>query len=314
MKRLFAGTPAFAAHILEAMVAQGVRIDAVLTQPDRRAGRGLRQQPSVVKQCALRHGIRVLQPSSLSEPETIEALIKEAADLWIVVAYGQILPPRLLHQPSHGCINVHPSLLPRWRGAAPILHALLHGDTTTGVTLMRIDESLDSGPVFVTAQCSITAQDTAGTLHDRLANLGIKLLLAHLPAIENATLQALPQDVTRVTYAPQLHKTDALINWHHSAATIDRQIRAMNPWPIAYTTIRHLDRPPIALRIWQALPLALDRHTLPGTIVASDGDGIIVQCKKDGMRVLTVQAPGRKPMAIAEYIRGHPLPLGLLLG
>ncbi len=314
MKRLFAGTPEFAACILETLLAQRVSVDAVLTQPDRRAGRGLHAQPSAVKRCAMRHRIRVLQPPTLANPNAIAALAGEAADLWIVVAYGCILPPPLLHKPRHGCINVHPSLLPRWRGASPIQHALLSGDTTTGVTLMRMDEGMDSGPLLAAVECPISAEDTAATLHDRLADAAARLLLTHLPSIENATLPALPQDAAGVTYAPRLRKADAVIDWHNSAAMIDRHIRGMAPWPIAYTHIRYPLRSPVVLRIRWARPLAIAAQAPPGTVLTSDNDGIVVQCAEGGMRLLTVQAPGAKPMSAAEYIHGHPLQPGCLLG
>ena len=314
MKLLFAGTPVFAAVVLEALLAHGHQITTVLTQPDRRAGRGLKPQQSAVRQCARRHGIETLQPSRLTAPGVIETLADRAVDAWVVVAYGQLLPPQVLALPPLGCINVHPSLLPRWRGAAPIQRALLAGDSATGVTLMRMDEGMDTGPILAMANCPIEPRDTAAALHDRLADLGAHLLLEQLPAVADGTLTLLPQEESLATYAPRLSKPAARIDWGESASVIDRQVRGMNPWPVAHTQWHRDNNPSQRLRIWAAAAIAADSACAPGTVLASDANGIVVRCGQGGLRLLTLQAPGAGPLPVGDYLRGHPLPPGQMFG
>jgi methionyl-tRNA formyltransferase len=302
---VFAGTPGFAVPTLERLVARGFRPVAAYTQPDRPAGRGRQPRPSPVKQYAAQAGIRVLQPATLRDPQSQTELAALAPELMVVVAYGLILPREVLEIPRLGCVNVHASLLPRWRGAAPIQRALLAGDTTTGVTLMRMDAGLDTGPMLARRECRIDPADTAGTLHDRLAEMGGRLLVDVLPDLAAGRLQPQPQDETAATYADKLRKEEALLDWRRSAESLARQVRAFNPWPIAET--RLTDR---ALRIWQAEALPEHADAAPGEVVAANRDGIDVATAAGALRLLRIQAPGGRPLPAAEFLNGHPVRSG----
>jgi methionyl-tRNA formyltransferase len=305
---VFAGTPEFSVPALEALVASEHRVLAVYTQPDRPAGRGQKLTMSAVKQAALRHGLPVEQPPKLREPEQIAPLASLAPDVMVVVAYGLILPQAVLDIPRLGCINIHASLLPRWRGAAPIHRAIQCGDPETGITIMRMEAGLDTGPMLLTRREPIRPTDTTGVLHDRLAALGAQALLAALPGIADGSLKAQTQPTDGVTYAAKITKEEARIDWTRSAVVIDRQVRAFNPWPIAETTLDGAQ-----LRVWSAL---LEReHALspPGTILRADERGIHVATGA-GILVLTqVQAAGRKAVAASEFARGQRLG-GIVLG
>jgi methionyl-tRNA formyltransferase len=305
---VFAGTPEFAVPALEALVASEQRVIAVYTQPDRPAGRGQKLTMSPVKQCALRYGLCVEQPPRLREAEQLDRLAELRPDLMVVVAYGLILPQAALDIPRLGCINIHASLLPRWRGAAPIHRAIEAGDRETGVTIMRMEAGLDTGPMLLERRAPIHATDTTATVHDRLAMLGAEALLAALPGIGDGSLASRPQPSDGVTYAAKITKEEARIEWSRVAVELDRQIRAFNPWPVAQTSLNGAQ-----LRIWHALPTAEKHSVPPGSVVRTDAQGIHV-ATGDGTLVLTqVQSAGRKPVAADEFARSQPL-AGRVLG
>ena len=287
---------------LQALLAGGHTVAAVLTQPDRPAGRGRKPRPSPVKQVATEHGIPVLQPESLKS-EALQAQLREfAPELMVVVAYGLLLPPAVLELPRRGCINVHASLLPRWRGAAPIQAALLAGDAQTGVCLMQLEPGLDTGPVLARATIEIGPRETAGELHDRLAGLGARLLAEHLDGILAGTVRAQAQSADGVTYAPRIKKTDARLDWARGAAELDRQVRAYFGWPVADTLFEGQQ-----LRVWRAESSPVTSSAPPGTIIDIDAAGILVQTGDGQLRLLEVQIAGRARTSALEFARGRQL-------
>ncbi len=299
MKILFAGTPDFASTILQALIETTHEIVAVYTQPDRPAGRGQKSQISAVKALALSKEIPVEQPLTLKTDEAAQKIAQYQADVMIVAAYGMILPVAILSLPKHGCINVHASLLPRWRGASPIQRAILAGDNETGVTLMQMAAGLDTGDMLVKSACPITNEDTAASLHDKLANLGAAALKENLEKIVFSPHPEV-QDEKLVTYAPKITKNEGEIDWQKSALEIDRQIRAFNSWPVAFC---HMEE--ILLRIWQAKPQELHQKVVAGTILAHTAEGILVACKKDALLLTQGQLPGKKVMSFADILHGH---------
>lgn len=299
MKLVFAGTPEFAAVSLEALLAARHEVTLVLTQPDRPAGRGLKPQPSAVKRLALERGLTLLQPSTLKDSEAHRAIAVAGPETLVVAAYGLMLPSALLILPARGCINVHASLLPRWRGAAPIQRALLAGDVETGVTIMQMDESLDTGPMLLQRAIPITPVDTTGMLHDKLAALGAKLLVEALAA--NPTPRA--QDSRAATYAPRIAKGDADIDWRKSAAEIERQVRAFDPVPGAQTLLGDM-----ALKIWRAdVMSSAGDGAAPGTVTAAGTDGIVVACGRNALRIIELQRAGGKRLAAHAFLSGFML-------
>ncbi len=292
---VFAGTPEFAAAHLKALLDAGIRPVAVYTQPDRPAGRGQQLQASPVKQLAVAAGIPALQPENFRAEADRERLRALAPDLFIVVAYGLLLPQAVLDIPRLGCINVHGSLLPRWRGAAPIQRAVQAGDAETGVQLMRMEIGLDTGPVLAEARTPISASDTGGSVHDRLAALGAGLLVEKLPALLRGELPAQVQDNSRATYAHKLHKDEARLDWSQPATVIDRLVRAFNPWPVTQTTLAGE-----TLKIWQAGPLATAHQHAPGSILARHDQSFDVACGEGALRVHAVQLPGGKRLAVKD--------------
>ena len=303
MKLVFAGTPEFAATSLSALLEAGYEIALVLTQPDRPAGRGLKLQPSPVKRLAQARELALLQPAALDAPAV--AAIREARPAAMVVAaYGLIVPPALLGAPARGCLNVHASLLPRWRGAAPIQRALLAGDTATGITIMQMDAGLDTGAMLLQEPLPIAPDDTSGTLHDRLAALGARLIVRALEAAPHPQ----PQDEARATYARRIRKEEAEIDWTRPAEEIERQVRAFDPVPCAQT---RLDGE--RLKIWRA---RVERGATgrPGAICAAGSAGMVVACGRDGLRVTELQRAGGKRLAAAEFFAGFDLGAGALLG
>ena len=293
---LFAGTPEFALASLQALANAGIMPLAVLTQPDRPAGRGKRLTASPVKQFALEHGIEVLQPATLKHPEAVARVAAFDPDVLVVAAYGLILPQSVLDIPSRGCVNVHASLLPRWRGAAPIQAAILAGDAETGVSLMAMTAGLDCGPVYVEQAIAIGPEETAGELHDRLAALGGELLVRHFDAIVSGTLQAQQQDDARATYAPKIGKQDARLDWLEPAEVLHRRVRAYNPVPGAFFL---LDDTPV--KCWRARVVARADAAAPGEVLSAGRDGIVVACGRDALRLDTLQRPGKRPVSAGEF-------------
>jgi methionyl-tRNA formyltransferase len=303
---VFAGTPDFSVPALDALVASGHHIAAVYTQPDRPAGRGQKLTMSAVKEAALRHGLHVEQPATLRSTDHIEQLRSFKPDLMVVVAYGLILPQAVLDIPRLGCVNIHASLLPRWRGAAPIHRAIQAGDEQTGITIMRMEAGLDTGPMLLEVREPIHPDDTTASLHDRLATRGAEALLAALPGIVGGSLEARAQPSDGVTYAAKIAKEEARIDWFRPAVEIDRQVRAFNPWPVAQTTLNG-----VQLRVWNATPASLTNNASPGTITGADEHGIHVATGNGVLSLTRVQLAGRKPTQADEFIRGQALNLAL---
>jgi methionyl-tRNA formyltransferase len=306
---VFAGTPEFSVPPLQRLLQTGWRVSAVYTQPDRPAGRGQKSRPGPVKAFALDAGLPVFQPSTLRDPEAQAELAALRPDIMVVVAYGLILPQPVLDIPPRGCINIHASLLPRWRGAAPIQRALLTGDSVTGVTLMQMEAGLDTGPILASRSCPIEPADTAGDLHDRLAVLGADLLVDVLPELITGRVTPIPQDPRQACYAEKLSKEEARLDWHRSAVDLERQIKAFNPWPIAQTRLGET-----VLRIWSAKALTDEGGSPPGLILAAGKEGIDVATGHGILRLLCLQAPGGKPLAASDYLNGHIVTIGARFG
>jgi methionyl-tRNA formyltransferase len=297
----FAGTPDFSVPPLEALVGAGYDLVGVLTQPDRPKGRGRQIAPSPVKTAALAHGIPVSQPQTLKDESSRADLVSWRPDVLVVVAYGLILPRAALDIPRLGCLNIHASLLPRWRGAAPIQRSILAGDATTGVTIMLMDAGLDTGPMLLKQPIDILPDDTGGSLHDRLSTLGASAILEALQSF--SSLPRVPQPAEGVTYAAKLDKAEALIDWNRPAVEIERQVRAFNPWPVAETRLDGEQ-----LRVFAAsLGPASQTGAAPGEVVEMRDDGIWVQCGRGLLALQQLQRPGRRTVSAAEFIRGTQL-------
>ena len=305
LRIIFAGTPDFAATaltaLIEAATEKNIDVIAVYTQPDRPAGRGRQLKASPVKEVALEHAINVFQPDNFKQPEDLEELKQLNADLMIVAAYGIILPLSVLTTPHLGCINIHASLLPRWRGAAPIQRAIAAGDAQTGITIMQMDEGLDTGDMLLTKTCEISQHDTGSSLHDKLAALGAKSLLEALEKLQCHTLKAVPQDNTLACYAHKLNKQEAFINWQRSAIEIERQVRAFNSWPVAQT---HFDNK--IIRIWQASSQTTNSDKPVGEIIAINKEAIVVSCAKGSLSITDLQLAGAKRMSVQALLNGRP--------
>lgn len=302
LRVVFAGTPEFSVPCLEACRASGAEVVAVYTQPDRPAGRGRKLTPSPVKQAALAAGIPVEQPESLKSQEARDTLAAWRADLMVVVAYGLILPRKVLALPRLGCWNVHASLLPRWRGAAPIQRAILAGDTESGVNLMQMEAGLDTGPVLLERRTPIERADTGGSLHDRLSALGAEVLaegLRRAMAGETPSPRAQPED--GVTYAHKLDKAEAKLDFQRDALSLERQVRAFDPWPVAEGEIA--GEP---LRIWAAEAIARDHAAAPGSVLSAGRDGIEIACGEGALRVTALQRAGGKRIGAADYLNARP--------
>jgi methionyl-tRNA formyltransferase len=313
LKIIFAGTPEFAATILQALLDAGHDIVAVYTQPDRPAGRGRKLTTGPVKVLAQAHRIPVEQPVSLKQPSVQEGLAAWRADLMVVVAYGLILPKAVLQIPRLGCVNVHASLLPRWRGAAPIQRAILAGDKESGVTIMQMDEGLDTGDMLEIARCPIEAEDTAQTLHDKLAPLGAEALLRTLEQFRQHRVTATPQDDAQASYAEKLHKGEAQLDWRQAAQQLARQVRAFNPWPVAFTALPSIQGAPQNLRIWMAQAIDAASNAEPGEVLAESRHGIDVASGEGVLRITQLQLPGGKPLTAEQFLNAHSL-LGQRLG
>lgn len=308
MKVIFAGTPDFAAAALKAIAAAGFEIPLVLTQPDRPKGRGMQLAPSPVKQAALELGLRVAQPEKLrNNAEALQMLKEVEADVMVVAAYGLILPQDVLDTPKHGCLNIHASLLPRWRGAAPIQRAIEAGDAKTGVCIMQMDIGLDTGGVVSEHRYAIQPTDTANEVHDALMNLGAAAIVADLQQLKTeGRLKSVKQPEEGVTYAQKLSKEEARIDWNESAAVIERKIRAFNPVPAAW--VEYQGKP---MKIWRAEVVAQQGRA--GEVLSCSSDGLIIACGANALKITELQPSGGKRMDIAAFAAGHTVEAGTVL-
>jgi len=304
LKIIFAGTPHFAAAALDALLSQHFDVVAVLTQPDRPAGRGMQLAASPVKELALRHGLRVMQPATLKDADIQSELATFAADVMVVAAYGLILPQAVLQVPKYGCLNIHASLLPRWRGAAPIQRAILAGDSETGITVMQMDAGLDTGDMLLKKMCPISNNDNAQSLHDKLAELGAAAIVEALRLLEQKRLVHTPQDSTLTTYAAKLSKGEAQIDWTWSAYRIACAVRAYNPFPVASTIFNTTP-----IKIFQVSARA-GLSGQPGTVLAVEKDGIIVACGEGALCLEILQRPGAKALPATQFVQGFALKPG----
>ena len=299
LRVIFAGTPDFAAKHLHALLASQHEVIAVYTQPDRPAGRGKKLTPSAVKTLALEHDIAVHQPSSLKDEEAQQVLAAHSADVMVVVAYGLLLPKAVLEMPRLGCINVHGSILPRWRGAAPIQRSIWAGDAETGVTIMQMDEGLDTGDMLHIDSLPIQSSDTSATLYDKLAKRGPVSLIHVLDNID--TISPEKQDDAVATYAKKLSKEEALIDWHSDAEQIERNIRAFNPWPVAWMKVNDQN-----IKVWSAEVVKdVPAQHSPGTIIQADKNGIVIATGTTALRILSLQIPGKKAMSAADVVNAR---------
>jgi methionyl-tRNA formyltransferase len=297
----FAGTPQFAAHALAGILGAGYDVPLVLTQPDRPQGRGMRVAASPVKSLAAAHGLPVLQPPTLRKPETRSEALAVPLDVLVVAAYGLILPPEILAWPRHGCLNIHASLLPRWRGAAPIQRALEAGDAITGITIMQMDAGLDTGPMLEVVAVPIAPRDTAASLHDRLEVAGADALLRVLARLaRDGALRGVPQPAAGATYAHKIERVDAQLDWTRPAEALDRAVRAFDPVPGAHTACA--GEP---VKIWEALPLPGETAAAPGTVLAAGVAGIDVACGAGTLRIATLQPAGGKRLSAAAFCAGR---------
>lgn len=300
LKLIFAGTPDFAARHLAALLSSDHEVVAVYTQPDKPAGRGQKLTASSVKELALTHNLPVYQPASLRKEEAQAELAALGADLMVVVAYGLILPKAVLDTPPLGCINVHGSLLPRWRGAAPIQRAIWAGDDETGVTIMQMDVGLDTGAMIRKVNCPIAADDTSASLYDKLAELGPQALVDTINAMAAGETAADAQDDALANYAEKLSKEEARIDWSMDAVTIERCIRAFNPWPISWFEVADQ-----TIKVWQAKVIASEHGQQPGTLLNADKQGIDIATGQGILRLLTLQPPGKKAMPVADLLNSR---------
>jgi methionyl-tRNA formyltransferase len=311
LRIVFMGTPELAVASLQTLTqTPGFAVAAVVTQPDQPKGRGLKVQMSPVKEIARQEKLPVLQPTRAREESFVQELRRLQPDLIVVTAYGQILPGSILEVPRFGCLNVHTSLLPKYRGAAPIQHAILNGDSETGVTIMKMDAGLDTGDILAQEQTPIRANDDSQTLHDRLGHLGARLLAKTIPDFVAGHLHPRPQPIEGVSHAPKIRKQDGQIDWTQPSLSVCNRVRALVPWPVAFT---HLNtRPePLLWKIWQA---ELNSQTgEPGRVLSADKNGIVVGCGAGSVRILALQREGGRRLTVAEYLAGHPVQPGQVL-
>ncbi|MGZ4134451.1 MAG: methionyl-tRNA formyltransferase [Tumebacillaceae bacterium] len=311
MRILFMGTPDFAVPSLELLLENGFEVVAVVTQPDRPKGRKGLLTPSPVKETALRYNIPVLQPEKVRAEEALAEIESYQPELLITAAYGQLLPKRLLEMPRLGSINVHGSLLPRWRGGAPVHHAFLAGDKETGVTIMRMVQALDAGDILTQVVVPIEEEDTMSSVYQKLAVAGSKLLIETLPQIENGTITETPQDEALVTYGPNIKREDEEIDWSREARSIFNQVRGLNSWPGAFTAFSHK-----VMKIWEASIIEEEstKAAEPGTVLKTTDDAIIVQCGRGTLALREIQPFGKRRMHVTEFLRGVKVAPGTRLG
>jgi len=312
LRIVFMGTAELSCASLQALIAApDFKVQAVVTQPDRPKGRDLKLQPTPVKELALRENLPVLQPEKARSESFLEELRALAPELIAVAAYGQILPRSILDLPRFGCLNVHTSLLPKYRGPAPIQWSILDGDAKTGVTIMKIDATLDTGDIVAQESTPIRAEDDSATLHDRLAKMGADLLVRTIPEYVAGKVQPRPQPTDGVSYARKITKQDGRIDWHQEAGVIWNRVRGLVPWPGAYTYLPGLPQPHL-LKVWQA---EVARHSgTPGEILQADKNGVVVACGDQALRILDLQREGGRRLKAHEFLAGHPLQPGLRLG
>ena len=308
MKVIFMGTPDFSVGTLDALIEAGHEVVLAVTQPDKPKGRGGKMQYPPVKEVALEHDIPVFQPKKIRDPQSIEELRKYEADVMVVIAFGQILPKEILKMTPYGCINVHASLLPKYRGAAPIQWAVINGERVSGVTTMQMDEGLDTGDMIMKTEVVLDEKETGGSLHDKLALEGAKLCVHTLKALEEKTAVWEKQEDSPTEYARMLDKKLGDIDWTKDAASIERLIRGLNPWPSAYTKWNSK-----IMKIWEADVLEGQTDQMPGTIVKVEKDGFCVQTGTGLIKVLSLQIPGKKRMDAGAFLRGYPMEEGTVL-
>lgn len=308
MKVIFMGTPDFSVGTLEALVAAGHEVVLAVTQPDKPKGRGKEMQFTPVKECALKYNIPVFQPRRVREADCIEELRRYHADIMVVVAFGQILPKEILEMTAYGCVNVHASLLPKYRGAAPIQWSIIDGEAVTGVTTMQMDEGLDTGDILLKTEIPIDAKETGGSLHDKLAEAGAKLCVETLQALQNKAVTPIPQGETTTAYAKMLNKQLGNIDWTQSAVAIERLIRGLTPWPSAYT-----DWNGKVMKIWDSEVVEGEGGKKPGTIVQVEKDAFYVQTGEGVLKICELQIPGKKKMDAGAFLRGYQIKTGELL-
>ena len=309
MKVIFMGTPDFAVNTLEKIIEAGHEVMLVVTQPDKPKGRGNTMQFPPVKECAVSHGLEVFQPVKIREDASVEYLKKFAPDIIIVAAFGQILPKSILDLPKYGCINVHASLLPKYRGAAPIQWAVINGEKASGVTIMRMDEGLDTGDMIASVAVELDAQETGGSLFDKLQDAGARLCVETMKSIEDGTAVYTPQDNEIATHTKMIQKSLGKINWSLSAVQIERLIRGLNPWPSAYTYLSGK-----TLKIWKATVHPGNTDAAPGTVVKADKQSLVIQTGVDRLSLEEVQLEGKKRMPVADFLRGFTIGNGTVLG
>ncbi len=297
LRIIFAGTPEFASAHLQAILDSQHQVIAVYTQPDRPAGRGQKRMPSPVKSLALEHSIPVFQPKSLKNEDTLKKLASLNADLMVVVAYGLILPQAILDIPKLGCINVHGSILPKWRGAAPIQRAIEAGDTESGVTIIQMDAGLDTGDILLKAFCPIHSTDTASDLHNRLIEMGQPALIQSLGDIASGSIHPEKQDDNLANYAYKMSKEEARLDWQKSAQALNQKIRAFNPWPVAITTLDDMN-----IRIWEAMALEESSTERPGTLIKANKNGLDIACSEGTLRIKRLQLAGSRAMTVQELL------------
>lgn len=309
MKVVFMGTPDFSVGALEALVKAGHEVTAVVTQPDRQKGRSLEMSFSPVKECALRYELPVFQPEKIKTAEAVEVLRGYEADIFVVAAFGQILSKEILEMPKYGCINIHASLLPKYRGAAPIQWAILNGDAITGVTIMQMNEGLDTGDILTTKEVEISAEETGESLFDKLAIAGAELLIETLPEIEKGTLTPTKQEEEKASHVRMLTKEMGKIDWEKEAIVLERLVRGMNSWPSAYCRLRNKN-----MKVWRAAVLEEDTDARPGEIVNVTKDALYIQTGKGQLVLQEVQLESKKRMPVKDFLIGYQLEAGEILG